>query len=56
VIFPELTCVTPGEYIDQANIIQKNEIPFSSWGTKGFAEVWLDGKNDLGLPAYPQAH
>jgi 1,4-alpha-glucan branching enzyme len=44
--FPELNCITPGQYIDGGSIIQKNEIPFSSWGTKGFAEVWLDGKND----------
>jgi len=41
-----LTTITPGEYLEQNKDLQTGTPSFSSWGNKGYAEVWLDGKND----------
>jgi 1,4-alpha-glucan branching enzyme len=42
----ELALVTPGEVIPEAAEYQRTELSFSSWGTGGYAEGWLDGSND----------
>ncbi len=38
--------VTPTEYLSQNSRCQVSTPAFSSWGYKGYAEVWLDGSND----------
>ncbi|MEI8094078.1 MAG: 1,4-alpha-glucan branching protein domain-containing protein [Spirochaetales bacterium] len=43
---PELSLVTPGEVMPEAPDFQRTELSFSSWGSGGYAEVWLDGSND----------
>lgn len=43
---PSLALVTPTEYIKQNPDLQNSDPAFSSWGTKGYSEVWLDGSND----------
>ncbi|OHD14253.1 MAG: glycoside hydrolase [Spirochaetes bacterium GWB1_48_6] len=43
---PELEAVTAGDYLLDSPVNQENELSFSTWATGGYAEVWLDGKND----------
>lgn len=43
---PELELVTPGHVARDQERFPKAEPAFSSWGTKGYSEVWLDGTND----------
>ena len=45
--------VTLSEYLDEHPINQVCQPCMSSWGLKGFNEVWLNGKNDW---IYPQLH
>lgn len=40
-----LRLTTPGEYIDMYDDLQEVEPAYSSWGDRGYAGVWLDGKN-----------
>jgi len=45
-----LALATPGDYL---KVYPKNQVAtpsFSSWGNKGYAEVWLDGSNDWIYP------
>ncbi len=42
----ELRMVTPSEYLAEYPENQVSTPSFSSWGNKGYAEVWLDGSND----------
>ncbi len=42
----ELAMITPGDYLGQYPEQQISQPCFSSWGNKGYAEVWLDGSND----------
>ncbi|MFP4179150.1 MAG: glycoside hydrolase family 57 protein [Spirochaetaceae bacterium] len=42
----DLDLITPSEYLKQYPSAQKGTPSFSSWGNKGYAEVWLSGKND----------
>ena len=37
---------TPGEYLDKYPRNQVVTPSYSSWGWKGYAEVWLEGSND----------
>lgn len=41
-----LGLLTPSDYLAGQPDCQVNQLSFSSWGTKGYAEVWLDGSND----------
>lgn len=41
-----LELVTPSEYLKEYPDHQVSRPAFSSWGTKGYSEVWLDGSND----------
>lgn len=44
---PVLELITAPEYLErEAGNIQPSEPSFSSWGHKGYAEVWLEGSND----------
>jgi len=43
---PAISFVTPTQIIKKNETLQMISPPFSSWGTKGYAEVWLDGTND----------
>ncbi|MCF7929707.1 MAG: DUF1957 domain-containing protein [Spirochaetales bacterium] len=38
--------VTPTDYLNTNPDIQTATPSFSSWGEKGYAQVWLDGQND----------
>jgi 1,4-alpha-glucan branching enzyme len=42
----ELKLIFPQEYLAKYPENQKAEPVFSSWGNKGYSEVWLDGTND----------
>jgi len=42
----ELEMITAGDYLKKHPKNQKGMPSFSSWGNKGYSEVWLDGKND----------
>ena len=42
----ELEMITACEYLRKYPNNQKGSPSFSSWGNKGYSEVWLDGKND----------
>lgn len=42
----ELTTITPLDYLDRYPENQVSEPSFSSWGNKGYSEVWLNGSND----------
>lgn len=53
VLLRKITCdqqtirlITPSEYLKENPRCQKTTPSFSSWGYKGYAEVWLDGSND----------
>jgi len=48
-----LKMITPGEYLDMYPENQQGRPSFSSWGNKGYAEVWLDSTNDW---IYPHVH
>jgi 1,4-alpha-glucan branching enzyme len=37
---------TPGQYLEEVPSQQTAQPCFSSWGNKGYAEVWLEGSND----------
>ena len=41
-----LTMTTPGRFLKEHGAAQKVQPTFSSWGSRGYAEVWLDGSND----------
>jgi len=45
--------ITPADYLQRYPDNQKSEPCFSSWGNKGYAEVWLDRSNDW---IYPHLH
>ncbi len=49
----DLTLVTPTDYLKEHPEHQVGSPSFSSWGTKGYSEVWLDGSNDW---IYPHVH
>ena len=38
--------ITPTEYLNEYPVNQITRPSFSSWGHKGYAEVWLEGSND----------
>jgi 1,4-alpha-glucan branching enzyme len=38
--------ITPPEYLNENPTLQVSMPSMSSWGYKGFAEVWLEGSND----------
>ncbi|HBF35593.1 TPA: DUF1957 domain-containing protein [Candidatus Sumerlaeota bacterium] len=38
--------ITPSEYMERYPINQMATPSFSSWGHKGYSEVWLEGSND----------
>jgi len=38
--------ITPSEYLDLFPVNQVAQPSFSSWGYKGYCEVWLEGSND----------
>lgn len=38
--------ITIPEYLDRTPRLQKARPSFSSWGYKGYCEVWLEGSND----------
>ncbi len=42
----DISMVTPGEYLAEYPDNEEGVPSFSSWGNQGYAEVWLDGKND----------
>lgn len=42
----EIACITPSEYLDRHPDNQVSTPSFSSWGHKGYCEVWLEGSND----------
>jgi len=41
-----LEMITPGRYLEIYPKSQPGVPSFSSWGNKGYSEVWVDGKND----------
>jgi 1,4-alpha-glucan branching enzyme len=43
---PTLELITAPEYIARNPNIQPSEPSYSSWGHKGYAEVWLESSND----------
>ncbi len=43
---PTIELITGPEYLEQNPRIQTSEPSYSSWGYKGYAEVWLEGSND----------
>ena len=42
----EITSITPSEYMQNHPVMQSVQPAASSWGDKGFYEVWLNGTND----------
>jgi len=42
----ELDLTTPNRYLDEDPILQVVEPSASTWGDKGYFEVWLNGSND----------
>jgi 1,4-alpha-glucan branching enzyme len=47
------TFTTPGAYLTEFGPAGQVAPVFSSWGSRGYAEVWLDGSNDW---IYPHIH
>lgn len=45
--------ITPSEYLDRFPRNQAAQPSMSSWGDKGYSEVWLEGSNDW---IYPHLH
>lgn len=43
---PELDITTPTKYIEDHGDCQASVPSFSSWGNNGYAEVWINSKND----------
>jgi len=43
---PHVKLITPGEYLDLGYPLQLATPNPSSWGDKGYHEVWLNGSND----------
>lgn len=43
---PLLELVTAPEYLQQRSRYQPSDPSYSSWGYKGYSEVWLEGSND----------
>ena len=43
---PSVELITAPEYLQQVTPIQPSEPSYSSWGYKGYAEVWLESSND----------
>jgi 1,4-alpha-glucan branching enzyme len=41
-----LEMTTPSRYLKENPSIEQVQPTFSSWGSRGYAEVWLDGSND----------
>ncbi|MBM3287338.1 MAG: DUF1957 domain-containing protein [Candidatus Eisenbacteria bacterium] len=48
-----ISTITPWEYLDRHPVNQVATPSASSWGYKGYAEVWLSGANDW---IYPHLH
>jgi 1,4-alpha-glucan branching enzyme len=48
-----LKLATPGDYLDENPQSQVATPSMSSWGWKGYSEVWLEGSNDW---IYPHLH
>lgn len=46
-----LATITPSEYLELYSDYQVCELPMSSWGRGGYADVWLRGENDWVYPA-----
>ncbi len=46
-----LQCITPSEYLQAYSDYQVTNLPLSSWGRGGCADVWLRGENDWIYPA-----
>ncbi|MBN1419096.1 MAG: DUF1957 domain-containing protein [Planctomycetes bacterium] len=46
----EIVPITPSEYLDRFPTHQVAQPSASSWGYKGYAEVWLNGSNDWVYP------
>lgn len=44
--YPEVSLSTPTDYLARHPVQTQVSIPYSSWGTKGYGETWLDGSND----------
>ncbi|MCX8036980.1 MAG: DUF1957 domain-containing protein [Candidatus Sumerlaeia bacterium] len=42
----DLVCITPSEYLERYPRNQVATPSLSSWGHKGYCEVWLEGSND----------
>lgn len=42
----QLELITPGDYLERYPKNQVAQPPMSSWGYKGYNEVWLEGSND----------
>ncbi len=42
----DLQMITPLDYLSRVPESQVGVPSFSSWGNKGYSEVWIDGKND----------
>jgi len=41
-----ISLITPSEYLQQYPVQDTGKLPMSTWGRNGYAEVWLEGKND----------
>jgi len=41
-----IKAITPSEYLDKFPMNQRATPSMSSWGYKGYSEVWLEGSND----------
>ncbi|HEO65430.1 MAG TPA: DUF1957 domain-containing protein, partial [Spirochaetes bacterium] len=48
-----VTPITPSEYLERFPENQVSTPSFSSWGNKGYSEVWLNGTNEW---IYPHLH
>ncbi len=42
----EILSITPSEYLENHSVLQTIQPAPSSWGDKGYYEVWLNGSND----------
>ncbi len=42
----EFEMTTPGAYLEAFGTVETVSPAFSSWGSGGYAEVWMDGSND----------
>ena len=46
----EIKAITPWEYLERHPDLEVGQPPFSTWGAKGYAEVWLNPLNDWIYP------